>query len=406
MRTAAFSVGRRTFTIQLSISPSRRQIATPARLPGPTADFPVSESDRGRLHATRSIIVNFWEALSVSQRAAFRAAAQERTFAAGATLMQEGGQADHVVVILRGRTKICIHDNGQEIVIAERGPGQLIGERAALRVGVRSATVIAQEMVWALAMTTEDFAAFVTAYPSILNIVESQVYDRLTQTPARYELNQPLRLNGENCTVLLTDVVGFGADARTDDDRLFIRKATSDMTQEILGSLWSECHCEDRGDGLLIIAPPHITTTAMMECINRLPHELRRHNHTYGDTLKVQIRVAVDVGPVVSDSIGVSGKAIICAARLLEAPKLKETINAANASLGVIASNFVYSTAVRQIKDSMAPDSYCQIQLNVKEADTTAWMWLTGKVALTFSVSADGRSRFSKRSILHAPFCH
>ena len=86
--------------------------------------------------------------------------ADRRTFAGGARLMQEGETANHVVVILRGRTQICVNDNGKERVVAYRGPGQLIGERAALQVSVRSATVIALETVHALVVRTEDFAAF------------------------------------------------------------------------------------------------------------------------------------------------------------------------------------------------------------------------------------------------------
>ena len=52
----------------------------------------------------------------------------------------------------------------------------------------------------------------------------------------------------------------------------------------------------------------------------------------------------MNVGPVVSD-MGVSGEAIIVAARLVEAPQFKEAIAGSKASLGVIASPFVYETS-------------------------------------------------------------
>lgn len=154
------------------------------------------------------------------------------------------------------------------------------------------------------------------------------------------------------------------------------------MTQAVLGSLWGECLCEDLGDGLLVIAPPHVTTATVMECLNRLPQELKRHNHTYADVLKVQIRAAVDVGPVVSDDIGLSGKSIIHAARLLDAPELKEAVSKVNASLGIMVSNFVYDTTIRQSNDFIEPHSYSQIQLRVKETSITAWMRLTGETTL------------------------
>jgi hypothetical protein len=45
--------------------------------------------------------------------------------------------------VLSGRTKICVHENGRELLLAQLGPGPLIGERAALEVSVRSAMVVA-----------------------------------------------------------------------------------------------------------------------------------------------------------------------------------------------------------------------------------------------------------------------
>ena len=108
--------------------------------------------------------VIFWEALDPIERDAFRSVASSRTFAAGARLIAESDQADYVIVILSGRTKISIEENGREQILAERGPGQLVGERAALQMSVRSANVIALETVQALVVRTGDFAAFVSAH--------------------------------------------------------------------------------------------------------------------------------------------------------------------------------------------------------------------------------------------------
>lgn len=123
--------------------------------------------------------VNFWLALSPTEQASFASAARERTFPAGAALMREGERADGVVVILGGWTKICA--GGEDHVIAERGPGQLVGEGGAAPARVRSATVIALETVRALVMTTAEFTAFVDEHPNVLDIVDKQVYDRFTE---------------------------------------------------------------------------------------------------------------------------------------------------------------------------------------------------------------------------------
>jgi len=86
-----------------------------------------------------------------------------------------------VAVILSGLTQIRVCEHGVERVVAERGPGQLIGERAALEVNVRSATVVALQTVVALVMRTSDFAAFISTNPAVLKIVEEQIYLRLRE---------------------------------------------------------------------------------------------------------------------------------------------------------------------------------------------------------------------------------
>jgi len=45
-------------------------------------------------------------------------------------------------------------------------------------------------------------------------------------------------LTGENCTVVFTDVVGFGARERTDRDRAISRAANLDMMRASLRKSW------------------------------------------------------------------------------------------------------------------------------------------------------------------------
>ena len=132
-------------------------------------------------------MVNFWDSLTADQKRAFRAKAHERVFAAGAQLMQEGEHGDHAAVILSGLTEIRVCEDGAEHVLAVRGPGQLIGERAALEVNPRSATVVARQTVVALVMRTADFAAFISTYPAVLKIVEEQIYTRLREAGTGHE---------------------------------------------------------------------------------------------------------------------------------------------------------------------------------------------------------------------------
>jgi CRP-like cAMP-binding protein len=373
------------------------------------APQPVSHASVQEIRVSENentVVVNFWGSLSSDEKHAFRSMAGKRAFASGARLMQEGEQANHVAVILSGWTEIRVYENDGERVVARRGPGQLIGERAALQVSVRSATVVAIQAVVALVMRTEDFAAFVTDHPAVLAIVEDQIFTRLRERPAAPSADphsgahddldgewarpgrsghrsgidrsrRHLLLRGENCTVLRTDVVAFGADERTDEDRGIIRQATLDMTQVALGPAWEACVREDRGDGLLIVAPPSVRTAQVIaRLLTVLPGELRRHNRIYSDPIRVQLRVAVDVGPVTEDSIGVSGKSLILAARMLDAPAFKQAIADAGAIIGIIASPFVYETAVKHGGCSLDAASYAEVAVQVKETCTAAWMRL------------------------------
>lgn len=340
--------------------------------------------------------VNFWHSLEPAQRQAFTSVARERMFARGAMLMHEGELANHVMVILRGWTRVSVYEYGRERVIAELGPGQLVGERGALQVNVRSATVVALEKVHALVMSTEDFAAFISAHPRVLDLVESQIYDRLTEGPAVNgragwpdaflpgPVSHPLPegprqypLAGENCTVLLTDVVGFGEYHRSDRDRRIIRQTHLDMMRMALGTLWGTCISEDQGDGLLIVVPPAIPTAKVMEHLHRvLPGELKMHNRTYGEPVRIRLRVAVNVGPVMGDLLGMSGEAIIRATRLLDAPNFKSAMASTAARLGIVVSEFVYETAIRHAEGWTDPEKYESVQVTVKETRTRAWMQL------------------------------
>jgi hypothetical protein len=340
---------------------------------------------------------NFWDCLSADQRRFFRAQAQNRVFAAGARLMEEGEQADHVAVIISGRTQIRILEHGVERVVAERGPGQLVGERAALEVNVRSATVVAMQTVVALVMRTADFAAFISTYPAVLKIVEEQIYLRLREGPpsVRTGHDDPgdwrpalaagsgataarSALTGQNCTVVRTDVVSFNAAGRDGEAQKLIRRETLAMTRFALGPVWDTCRWEDRGDGLLIIVAPDVPTAQVLERLaTALPPSLKRHNRTYSVSGRLQLRVAAEVGPIEEDDAGVCGPAINHVSRLVEAPTLKRAIAEQDALLGLIVSPYVYQAHVRPRGSFLDPADFTEIPVLVKETDATGWMRLT-----------------------------
>jgi len=97
---------------------------------------------------------------------ALRSRGWRRRFARGAVLFQEGGSSEQVMIVLSGRVKIShFTTDGREIILAVRGPGELLGELSAIDQEPRSATALAAEPVEALVLTVEDFQQFISTTP-------------------------------------------------------------------------------------------------------------------------------------------------------------------------------------------------------------------------------------------------
>jgi CRP/FNR family transcriptional regulator, cyclic AMP receptor protein len=130
----------------------------------------------------------FWGCLSDSERAALSAQGRETAFSRGMTLCLEGDPSTHVFILLAGWVKVLSSTReGSEVVLALRGPGDVIGEQAADLDGYRTATVRALMRVEALTVMAARFAAFLESHPNAV-----RVYRRVMAQRQR-ELNENLR---------------------------------------------------------------------------------------------------------------------------------------------------------------------------------------------------------------------
>lgn len=67
-----------------------------------------------------------------------------RTYEPGSTMLRQGDTATHVLLLLAGRVRVSrVAADGTVLVLAVRGPGELLGEMAVLGDDDRSATVTA-----------------------------------------------------------------------------------------------------------------------------------------------------------------------------------------------------------------------------------------------------------------------
>jgi hypothetical protein len=85
---------------------------------------------------------SFWNALSDPEREALAAAGSEELFRAGSVLCREGEDSSQVMIIDAGWVKVSVRAGGAggEHILAVRGQGDVVGERAALTTQVRSAS--------------------------------------------------------------------------------------------------------------------------------------------------------------------------------------------------------------------------------------------------------------------------
>lgn len=125
-------------------------------------------------------VASFHDGLRPDELAGLRQRGTVQRFRRGAVLFQEGDQADRVLVIEHGRVKIVsVTLDGREVVLAIRGPGDLLGELAAVDGQPRSAAAVAMEDMEALVVPAARFAAFLEEHPAVTYRLLKTVVERL-----------------------------------------------------------------------------------------------------------------------------------------------------------------------------------------------------------------------------------
>jgi CRP/FNR family cyclic AMP-dependent transcriptional regulator len=111
-------------------------------------------------------VSDFWSALDPSAREALRKRGQPCSYARGREVVHEGQVPDRVLLLRSGLVKVSrVVLGGREVVLAYRGPGELVGEQSALDGEPRSATVAAVEPVEGLVFSHSAFRGFLREHP-------------------------------------------------------------------------------------------------------------------------------------------------------------------------------------------------------------------------------------------------
>ncbi|PWK73212.1 CRP-like cAMP-binding protein [Streptomyces sp. CG 926] len=150
--------------------------------------------------------VPFLARLEDADGAAIRALGREVLYPPRRTLLHQDEPTAHVLLVLQGWTKVTVaHPNGYQALLALRGPGDIIGESAALTCHPRSATVTALEDVRAVVIEQERFRVFLGSSPEVSLQLLALASDRIRAADRRnlQFASVPVR---ERLAVLLLDL--------------------------------------------------------------------------------------------------------------------------------------------------------------------------------------------------------
>jgi hypothetical protein len=183
-------------------------------------------------------------------------------------------------------------------------------------------------------------------------------------------------------TIMVVDIAESTHPVRTNDDRLVIRDAMYDALAAAFGRHdWQRCRREDRGDGVLILAPPEIPKARLVTGLpGRLEAALAQHNSAMEErggeraaATQVGLRVAVHAGEVTFDKHGVVGAAIDHTFRLVDAPPLKAALAGSMEACALVVSEWFYSDVVYHHQEAR-PEIYRNVGCEVKGARLSAWL--------------------------------
>lgn len=111
---------------------------------------------------------------------------RRRRYQPGSELWHEGDASDWIAVVLSGRTKVSyVTEEGVEVLLEVREPGDILGEIAALDGGVRSAAVRAIDQVEVLDLSADAFRGFLESQPRVALHLLEMLARRLRQSGSR-----------------------------------------------------------------------------------------------------------------------------------------------------------------------------------------------------------------------------
>lgn len=179
-------------------------------------------------------------------------------------------------------------------------------------------------------------------------------------------------------TLLAADIVAFGGHVGDVDAQLHLRRGMYDLLEEAFALTrlpWERCRREDRGDGVVLLAPPDADPDAFLDPLAYHVAALLRRNRYAADHVRLRMRLSVHHSYVCLDDTGFAGAAAIHLFRLLHAHAFKRALSHSPTDLALIVSDRLYQDALQRGR-LFDPGAYRRARVNAKETRTTGWIWL------------------------------
>ncbi|HEV8557807.1 MAG TPA: tetratricopeptide repeat protein [Actinophytocola sp.] len=142
------------------------------------------------------------------------------------------------------------------------------------------------------------------------------------------------------------------------------------------GLFWASCGHEDRGDGVLILAPAELIKALFVDALpSALAAALGEHNLTHPEEERIRLRMALHAGEVTYDEHGVTSASVNLTFRLVDAKPVKEALAESPGVLAVVVSEWFFDEVVRHSRET-DPATFRPVRVTVKETSTVAWIGL------------------------------
>ncbi|PCJ98551.1 MAG: cyclic nucleotide-binding protein [Zetaproteobacteria bacterium] len=114
-----------------------------------------------------------------------------KTFKAGDIIMRQGDLGESAYIIEEGRVEITVKNmDGDDLIVATRGSGAIIGEMSLIDSAPRTATVTAKEDCALLEITKDDFTRRLDSSDPVLRMTMQVILTRYRDTLMRADIRQ------------------------------------------------------------------------------------------------------------------------------------------------------------------------------------------------------------------------